>query len=136
VEQKPKKNGWFVTLVGNKYGEAAVFVICAILISVFFGAIFNLISGGGFAGFVKATKLSFFFVAAPLVVMAVLLLVTNIDRNGNWLHGIGCGLYYGGFGAAYLLRVLGWNSESTGRFVVGFIIAALICYIFYKNNHK
>lgn len=132
----PNEENWFSRLLSSRIGAALFYAIGAVLFSLFLGGLFWLPLGKGDGSFLNLVKSMFFMFSAPLLVMAVLVLITNIDRDGNWIYGIGCGLYYGTIAVASILNSLGLHGEDGVRFFVSFIIVSLICYIFYSKKHK
>lgn len=64
---------------------------------------------------------------APLTLMGILLLITNISEDCvSW---ISYGLYYGTLGISVLIDKLGWYMPDEAKYIIGAVISGLICYI-------
>lgn len=117
-------------LLDSRWGLAVVFLLIALLLPLFLGL--SLIPAG--MEFWTAVYAMFVLVGAPGVVSAALLVLTPIKEDFS--YGFGCGLYYGSC-AIYLLTIkLGWSMPEFSRFLLGFVIAALVCYIVWLDKYK
>lgn len=114
----------------SRWSLVVVFLLTALLLPLFLGLF--LIPAG--IDFWAAVYCMFVLFCAPGVVSAVLLALTPIKEDFS--YGFGCGLYYGSC-TIYLLTIkLGWSMPEFSRFLLGFVIAALVCYIVWLEKYR
>lgn len=104
-------------------------IFCAIisaLVALFLGAVVALCCGE-FYRTVKLSIMMYLLFCAPLTLMAILLLITNISEDCvSW---ISYGLYYGTLGISVLIDKFGWYMPDEAKYIIGAVISGLICYI-------
>ena len=113
------------SLARNRYGEAFIYAVTSILLSVILGAVCSLI-GGRFWYLAQSLFLLFF---APGIVSALLLVLTNIKTNLSW--GFGCGLYYG---SLFLIAIFKKAGDTSLPYIAGISLTIAICYCIYLKN--
>lgn len=115
--------------ISKRVRFAVILLVVCVAFTGLFGGFFLLLMPG--IGFIEACKGVFWMFSAPLVVCAVLELLTNIP-NGlpTW---VGFTLYYG---TAILYMVpewLGWFIPKFDRVLLGASICGIVCYLVYKQ---
>ena len=119
-----------LNMLGTRKGLILFYLLMAPLLSLFLG-LFLLLAGMDFGNAVYAMYVLF---CAPATVSAFLMVLTPISENLS--YGFGCGLYYGTC-AVYVITIkLGWTMPELSRYLLGFIIASLVCYIVWLNKYK
>lgn len=114
------------------------FAILKIVVSVVLSAILGVIFAAALGGlstknFFYFSLTMFFCAGAPLVIAGLMEIFTRLDEK--FTFGLGCGLYYGTIAGAEVVDFFS-SMEKTGKFVIGAVIAILVCYIVWLKSFK
>jgi len=124
-QEVPPKKGIFARMLDTRLGTALFFLLAGIATGVFFGFF-----GIFFGDFLKMAWITFWWFGASMPACSVLLVLTKIPQDEVlWL---GPSLYYGTIFAQGLLENI--VIAQTGRWIIGFIITALVCSVIYLKR--
>ena len=109
-----------------------VFTLCELLFTLLFSLLALTDRGNQtFLEFVwRTAQIMFFWFTAPGFIAAVF--CWWFPQITDHRYGYACGFYYGGAG---IWAALNWLDLHV-PLPVGFLLSALLCYIFYLRNHK
>ena len=133
MDKNEKPQGMIVKFLSCRYGLAIFYALVSAFLSVLIGMIMSLVTGHFPEKLWYSTEFMFLAFFAGTAVAAVLLLITKIPTDLTF--GFGNGLYYGALGSALLIGKL-WEIPSEAAYIIGFIIAALVCYIVWIKKFK
>ena len=119
----------------NRFKTAALLLLISIAASLLLGLLLVSVTFDPEKDFcsmlLSAVKANYFCFAAPLTVASLLIFFTKIDEVSAIKYG--AGVYYGTIFCSGFLSDYVDASDETRRFI-GFIIASLICRIFYLKE--
>ena len=109
-----------------------VFILCELLSTLLFSllALADRESQTFWEVIWRTAQIMFFWFTAPGLIAAVF--CWWFPQITDHCYGYACGFYYGGAGT---WAVLNWLDLHV-PLPVGFLLSALLCYIFYLRNHK
>lgn len=120
-------------LLETRKGCAIWSIIISVLLSLLLALPFSLLCGDFLGKFFVWSETMFVYFGAVCVVNAALLMFTRI--SDSLTYGYSLALYYGTIVTANIIKGL-WYMPTEAGYVIGFVITALSCYIFWIRNHS
>jgi hypothetical protein len=117
----------------SRLGEALLFACISLAVTAFVASICCLVIWD-FGSFSFLFSGCFFYFGAGGVVGAILYAI--IPLPDDYAFGFGYGLYYGALVSASVIKKLWGSVPDDAAIAIGFIIAALVCYILWLKVYK